>query len=323
MKTKLASIILLSISILLLSTCKKDDLPVYGEKTYVGDIINPTAEELQKILSMGYDTIIGDVVFDDFYEEKVSDLRTLRNIRLISGRLVFTSVFRFKSFYGFDNLKSVGGMFIYHTGFTSFDGLDSLKYISENLGIRYNDSLIDINGLNNLDSIGEDFTIWSNYYLENIDGLVNLKTIGGNLWIGGFSIKNLDSLANLESIGGGFSLSDIYNLESIEGLNKLVTIGGDLRISIVYELNSLEGLNALQHIGGDILLVGIQIKDLDALENIQSVGGNIKIKKNYRLTDLCGLRPYLSTGNFNNTYSVYDNGFNPTKQDIIDGNCAQ
>ena len=323
MSTQSKFLILSLISILLLTTCKKDDLPVYGEKTYVGDVINPTAEELQKILSFGYDTIIGDVVFDDFYEEKVSDLRTLRNIRLISGTLKVEDVFRFTSLYGLGKLKSVGSMRIKHTNLSSFDGLDSLKYIEEYLSIEYNEELLNINGLANLDSIGEDFTIWSNYYLENIDGLINLKSVGGTLTICGFSLVNFDSLINLESVGGDFHLFGIFNLVDIKGVSKLKTIGRHLHIGAAEKLYNLEGLNALQYIGGDIFLVGNRINNLDAFENIQSVDGNIKIIQNYRLDDLCGLRPYLSTNNFNNTCTIYDNKYNPTVQEIIDGDCNQ
>ena len=323
MRTQSKFLILLLVSILLLTTCKKDDLPVYGKKTYVGDIINPTDEELQKILSFGYDTIIGDVVFDDFYEEKVSDLRALRNIRLISGTLKLEDVFRFTSLDGLSKLKSAGSVNIKHTSLTSFDGLDSLQNINKYLRIEYNEDLLNINGLANLDSIGEEFRIWSNYYLENINGLINLKSVGGTLTICGFSLINFDSLSNLESIGEDFHLFGIYNVVNIKGISKLKTIGGHLSIGAADKLYNLEGLNALQYIGGDIFLVGNRIKDIDALENIHSVGGNIEIIRNYRLNDLCGLRPYLSTGNFNNTCTIYDNIYNPTMQEIIDGDCNQ
>jgi hypothetical protein len=321
MKTQLNFSVLLLISILFLSSCDKDELPVYGEKTYVGDIINPTAEEFQKILSFGYDTIIGSVMFNDSYEANISDFRALSNIRLISGTLRIQSANRFNSFYGLGKLESIGSMLINHSRLTSFDGLDSLKYIKEYLRIENNGVLLNINGLSNLDSVGEGLTIWSNYYLENIDGLINLKNIGGKLTIGGFSLVNLDSLINLESVGEYLNIFGVYNMVDIKGLSKLKTIGGYLSIGAAEKLYNLEGLDALQYIGGNLMLAVNRIKDLDALENIQFIGGKIQIIKNYRLTDLCGLRPYLSTGNFNNIYDIYDNLYNPTMQEIIDGDC--
>ena len=43
---------------------------------------------------------------------------------------------------------------------------------------------------------------------------------------------------------------------------------------------------------------------------------------NSSLTDLCSVSLLLDNGLIS-SYFVYDNAYNPTQQDIIDGNCSQ
>jgi hypothetical protein len=61
---------------------------------------------------------------------------------------------------------------------------------------------------------------------------------------------------------------------------------------------------------------------LDGLENITSDMTLFRADNNIALFDFCSLvRPFgIIELDF---YSVYDNAYNPTQQDIIDGNCSE
>ena len=51
--------------------------------------------------------------------------------------------------------------------------------------------------------------------------------------------------------------------------------------------------------------------------------GDLKIISCSSLKNLCGLQNLLSNDGLKGNYNVSDNLFNPSKQEIIDGNCSQ
>ena len=64
------------------------------------------------------------------------------------------------------------------------------------------------------------------------------------------------------------------------------------------------------------------ITNLDNLSSLLSIGDNLEVIGNEGLTDLCGLQTLLINEGLGGFYNVSYNSYNPTQQDIIDGNCS-
>ena len=173
----------------------------------------------------------------------------------------------------------------------------------------------------------------------------NLGT--GRLRIHAPNITNLEGLNNITSLNG-LAIEYCTNLEDISALSNLETIGGTDNgwefLSIVgnLSLESLEGLNNLESIGelnsniyfGLILGYNPLIENLDALSNLMAVHGIINTRVyvscgpscdaeigNINLTDFCGLQNLFTNGIYGEV-DISGNAYNPTVQDIIDGNCS-
>ncbi len=99
-------------------------------------------------------------------------------------------------------------------------------------------------------------------------------------------------------------------------------------ITIVDNVTSLASLTTLREVEGSILIQDTNLSTLNGLENLDSITGDLSIISNsnqgqpiQNITDFCALQNLFSSGNFN-TVDISGNSFNPTVQDIIDGNCS-
>ncbi|NJB84148.1 receptor L domain-containing protein [Wenyingzhuangia aestuarii] len=144
-------------------------------------------------------------------------------------------------------------------------------------------NISNLSSLNNIIQIGQ-LVINNNSQLKNLNGLGNVETIDGSLFIG----------QGLDMKGGNSSLENINDLQNIK------SIGGHL---IIYNNSKLENLKGL--------------------DNLESIGRDLIIENNENLTDLCSLKSFLENFEIKGNYSVKENNFNPTKENIIEGNCKK
>ena len=100
-------------------------------------------------------------------------------------------------------------------------------------------------------------------------------------------------------------------------------------VTILDDVTSLVPLLTLHTIEGNVIIMDTALLTLDGLENLERVTGSIDITSNLNqgmpiqnITDFCALQNLFITGNFG-LVTIQDNGFNPTVQDIINGNCTQ
>lgn len=184
---------------------------------------------------------------------------------------------------------------------TNIDGLSNLTNINlgyNHISISENNSLQNLNGLQNLNATLIFLEIRSNPSLMNINGLANTNYIRNIIINNNDSLENLDGLTSVTSLGqGGITITFNNTLRDIEGLFNLGHVDGYIGITGNENLLSLNGLEALNHIEG------------------------IGITANTNLIDFCSLSNVL-TIDPSTIYQSYDNAYNPTKQDIIDGNCS-
>ena len=208
-------------------------------------------------------------------------------------------------------------------------GLRNLKNTPK-VEIAHNDQITDLSGLESLISVSQGVYIFQNERLESAKGLNNLKS-------GGFVIfdrnPNLKSVSDLKNLGSVQSFEIIQSplLQSLDGLEYLKEVTNALRLSGNKALISLEGIEGVEFKSNSrnyyhfAIVDSPLITDLDPLANYSIPSGNINIRENTGLTDLCGITRLANDFNdeINDNLSIRDNAFNPSLQDIIDGNCSQ
>jgi hypothetical protein len=111
--------------------------------------------------------------------------------------------------------------------------------------------------------------------------------------------------------------SDINNLDALSSINTV----GSLDILANPLLDDINGLSNLSKVNGSVRIrENNLLTKLDVFSNITEIGGSLTINYNDNLTNFCGVTTLVSNGV--SSYNVYGNAFNPTEQDIIDGNCS-
>ena len=149
------------------------------------------------------------------------------------------------------------------------------------------------------------------------------------------SLASFEGLESLETIGGNFRvIAGSYSLESLssfKGLSGLKSIGGDFEVNVkssssssssLKSLASFEGLESLTNIGGGRLTINKcrSLNNIDALKNIESLN-DISITECSKLYDFCVLKNVVQ--NMSGTFYLNKNGYNPTKYQLLNGECSQ
>ncbi len=263
------------------------------------------------------------------------------------------------SFEGLNNLEKIGGDFIINPskkgeglngGKISSKGLEKLRTIGGNFRIIAISGWIhycfQCDGLNNLTEIGGDFEInGAENIFESFQGLYNLKEIRGNFKITtsrDAEIYSFEGLENLSTIGGDFISNTTNGISAKTGLKNLTSVGGNMDISLKkfqdINLDNLKEVNgnltlktqkweitgnlqipALQTISGSLTLNNIG--NIANINNLKSIEGDITIKGCKEIYDFCIWKPILS--NHQGNFLVVDCGYNPTKYNILNGECSQ
>ena len=146
-----------------------------------------------------------------------------------------------------------------------------------------------------------------------------LNYIGGDFEVNPKNLKSL-SLDNLTTIGGDANINIDRMIETLN-LNKLNSINGNLYIRGVYgKMTSLD-LISLTTITGNLTITECpMLNNIDGLTNLTTVK-NISITSCPKLYDFCVLKNVVK----NNDYDFYTtgNGYNPTKYQLLNGECSK
>ena len=283
----------------------------------------------------------------------LTSLDGLYNLKKITGNFITMHAW-ITSYEGIGKLTEIGGDFevnaksFYYSSslnsLASFEGLESLEEIGGNFKVIAESSLRSLSsfkGLSGLKSIGGDFEVNAEFSsslnsLASFEGLENLQTIGGSFSCNRrISIKALsqlnsigknleinllfdEGLENLVRIGGDFKPS---SSSSFKKLNKLSSIGGNFYV-YTFSGTSFEGLESLTNIGGGKLTINYcsSLNNIDALKNIESLN-DISITTCPKLYDFCVLQNVVQ--NMSGTFYLNNNGYNPTKYQLLNGECSQ
>lgn len=162
----------------------------------------------------------------------------------------------------------------------------------------------------------------------NTFGANNYNKIIGNLSIGGgattSNINNLAPLSSLTYISGNLSIHLTQNLDNLDGLDNLNSVNG-LSLEFNSSLEEIDALFNLDTIGSNGLVIEDHylLANINGLSNLESVAGDVGISGNDLFIDYCGLYGIFTGSSFLGTYSANLNAFNPTFNDIINGNCSR
>ncbi|SRX55590.1 cadherin repeat domain-containing protein [Aequorivita sp. CIP111184] len=271
----------------------------------------------------------------------------IENIRHLGGDLNFLNNPLLTNIVGLNNITAISGtLFIYNNdSLVNLDGLNQISSVNGFLQLYLNPLIYNLEWLGNLISIGQQLTINYCPSITNVDALSNLTNVGGSITINGnTALENLNGLQNLNAtipfLGINYNsslinLNGIQNitptsslgishndmLQSLEGLEHITTLEEGISIIRNPSLTNLQGLNNLT----DCLNLEIEdnegLTSLNGLNNLSNIYLTLKVIHNLNLTDFCDLQNLMINGHVT-SYTVYLNAFNPTKQDIIDGNCS-
>ena len=235
------------------------------------------------------------------------------------------------SFKGLKNVKTISGFSLGGTFpvLASFEGLENLT-ANNGFGLHGTfDELTDFRGLENLERIGS-FKLRSDIKAKN---LKNFSGLGKVEYIGDFSINQYASLPALQSFEGFDSLKEIgkdLDLDSpcpsLSGLNHLTTVGGNVKINVGL-LTSLQGLNSLKTVGGTVTIEDCyQLLSIDGLSGLQTFPNALNGAKVLKINNCRQLKNFCAlSDDFLRYYDleVTDCGYNPTRADLLNGNCSQ
>lgn len=292
----------------------------------------------------------------------VVSLESLITLQTIGGELELNSMFDLMSLDGLNNLISIGSLFIFNyfgdslfqlsnlnstierlrldfcTGLTSLEGLQNIN-IAEGgiIKLQSNINLVDLNDIQNgIPNHLERFELNNSFQstdlgvpplpLNNLDFLINLKS-ANFFTLHSYGGSALTGLNNIETIGR-MSIGRTYYLESLYGFDSLGSIN-DLIIWTNLSIASLEGLENITTLNDLFILENNNLLSINGLENLINIDGVIEIGPtlfdigNADLTDFCALQNLFLNGTYNEVnVNINGNGYNPTVQDIIDGNCS-
>jgi hypothetical protein len=267
-----------------------------GGGMYEGDVVLSTQDEINFFGLFGYTTINGDLTIggnDGGLYESIVDLSPLASIENIQGSL---------------NILNT-------TQLISLEGLNSLTQI---LTLRFhnNTQLVSLSGLNNLTTCPYLLAIGNESFaslaaLENLTEMASIFLFHNPSLASFAGFQNLTSLDRL-SVGNSDSITDFTGFEQITEIS-ILWIGYN---------DSLVSLNGLQN---------ITTINYSEYSPAISIGGPTPesnnpgdTSPNSNLTDLCALQNLLVNGNgINFEIIIENNAYNPTIQNIIDGNCSQ
>ena len=329
---------------------------------FIGDVTFKTEQDLIDFKEMGYKKVKGNVSINPYgfkTLQKLDNLLTeiegslilegtltnfdgLYGLKTITEDLVIQSYLT--SFSGLSNLETIGGNFKIIdssslNALTSFEGLSKLNYIGGDFEVNASSSsysslkaLASFKGLENLEKINGNFKIIASSSsssaaasssslkaLTSFEGLSKLNYIGGDFEVNPKNLKSL-SLDNLTTIGGDANINIDRMIETLN-LNKLNSINGNLYIRGVYgKMTSLD-LISLTTITGNLTITECpMLNNIDGLTNLTTVK-NISITSCPKLYDFCVLKNVVK----NNDYDFYTtgNGYNPTKYQLLNGECSK
>lgn len=319
---------------------------VTGSVSIIYDENNPSGPEITSLASLNtIRSIGGNMTLEDINDlQNLGGLENIENIfgniRIIgstslqnlngiantnfSNTLWLQSLPSIENIPNFDQITSLQILRINSTALQALNAFNNVTEITGEISISGNNALDVISGFQRLEVAGN-FRILGNSVLDTISGFTDLHTINGDIALGGNLVSNLNYLQNIQSGADSIVISGDNSSETFDlsGLQNLVSCKF-LTFSNI-NITSLESLESLSEI------IGLEISscpNLTSLDGLENLGPNLNepstiatFLQNENLTDFCAITN-LVVNSPNIIFTTVFNGFDPTEQDIILGNCS-
>ncbi|ULC58118.1 hypothetical protein MBM09_09315 [Flaviramulus sp. BrNp1-15] len=270
---------------------------------YDGRVILRTQQEVDDFVSNHYTEITDWLIIgtEDIMSD-ITDLGGLQTLVTVTGSLFVSHNFDLETTHGLQNISNdlnaiaiVDNTLLYDlSGFSSINKLLSYINIVDNPEITTLDAFSNMtNGINNVN-----VEITNNDKLVDIDGLSQLDLFS-------VYIRENEILSNI----------DLINSSDSNTLGQLYILNNP-------SLNDFSPLSNITLIKGSLTIGYSNLTNLDDLNNLNRTFGDVNIWHNSTLTDLCGLQNIVQNDNIDGEYNVHNNAYNPTLQNINDGNCS-
>ncbi len=331
--------------ILCIFSCTTDD-PIQEPiaNVFDGDVELVTQQAVEDFGAMEYTEITGNLLLSTQFEnpDPITSLSSLSTLEVIGGDLFLNYIHEVTSLDGLQNLTSVTGALklLVNSNITSLDAFSSINSTVTSLEIN---SFREIESLQGLEGIS--IASGGSLIIEGNDKLLNLDTIQNGIP----SIMDVIKFEELLPQCSAFldcstippevqpftSLAFLSNVTEVEwlrikgfqgtslaGIENITTIN---RLSLWFNPN-ITTIQELSNVTNDLFAVFIsdnnQLETLDGLENISSITSGVSIIGNLSLNDFCALQNNISNIAVDD-FILFLNAFDPTQQDIIDGNCSE
>lgn len=283
-----------------------------------GNVTLTTQQEVDDFGALCYSGINGILHIGNSLNNDINSLLPLINIKSVTHN--------FNSYH-----ILIGG-----TQLTSLKGIN-LNENLKGLQVEYNDNLINFEGINLTNTI-EGLIVKNNTSLESLSGLEELTSITNYI-----SVENNNNLISFQGLNNVETMFITYfkgnnSLLNFQGFDSLMSTG-DL-VVVESSIINFQGLESLTQIDPDHLVGGynlvvagnpnlISLSGLDNLiftEEEINIGGSVFFTPeigNPLLADFCALQNLFSNGTYNYNVVIENNAYNPTIQDIQNGNCSQ
>jgi len=291
---------------------------------FTGDVELLTQQAVEDFGANNYSEIIGRLdIGDDRNPTPASivSLEALDALTSISSSLRIDYNTALTNLDGLNNIKETGNLLLeYNDALTNVDGLSSLT-TSLGFYITRNPLLASIEGISSLTFV-DYLYISGNESLTTLNGLQNLTTINESLEISRTALTNIDVLSNVTTLEYDLEIVENEYLTNIEGLRNLSFVGEDINIEKNPLLTNLDGLIGLTAVVGDFYIYDNNaLLNADGLSNLTSVS-DLDFHRNDLMSNYCSLNTLIIDNGFTR-FRATENAYNPTTQDIIDGNCSQ
>lgn len=204
---------------------------------------------------------------------------------------------------GFDNINQI------QNGNISIDG----NNISQTNSVFENLSFVDFGGIDIKNNSGfQHFSGFNQLQTDFFD--VNFHNNSDLISIDGFNMLDYSNLIITEN-------PNLTSINGFDNVNQGMLIVGDVDNGFYQPINQLNVFNSSANIF-ELRIFDTDIANLDSFQN-NSFENFIQIKRNNLLTDFCGISEQVNNSTTSSlTYVVDDNGYNPSRFDLSNGNCS-
>lgn len=286
----------------------------------------------------------------------LENINALENLTEVTHQLYVVDNDNLKNIDGLRNISSqLNNVYIeYNDELVNIDGLTGISSIVfvqnlPSMNIRYNPKLQNINGISNLEIVEDgvisisgndqitnidalssipstikELVVFGNENLENLNGISHLTIIEGSLFIEANAALPDISMSNLTTITGELTIGFNYpGLTSLDGLQNLSSIGGEFRLVNNHSLVNIDALSNLSTVGSLEIENCNAISNLNGLSSLTNIDDYCNMIRNNILTDFCGLELVVNSNGIGGEFLTKLNAYNPTLQDIMNGDCSQ